>query len=268
VIGFGVEGDPSVAQPVGASAEVTLDAPGCHGQGCGMEYVGPAPCCSPTDSLWETTSSANVGTAVGRTNFSIEWETELLNGSSRSGTFGGVAHPYVADEQSGPVDYLKLTTYEPGVLDANSRNSGPDRSVVVTVGLRKPLRIEDPLAPPMLLRVASPSGSQNQALDCDKAFNFRTEIEDGCQTTYRVNYFDWSEPKDGTYEWADILCDAYDTGDLPPAGDRQRSPTELRRHRDRGQARAAQARPAGALRDSGLPCQQLARRPAARGTWN
>ena len=218
VIDFGVEGDPSIAQPVGASAVVTLDAPGCRGQGCGMEYVGPAPCCSPTDGLWETplTSSANVGTAVGRTNFSIEWGTELLDGSSRSGTFGGVAHPYVADERSGPVEYLELTTDEPGVPDANSRNSGPDRSVVVTVGLRKPLQIEDPLAPPMLLRVASPSGSQNQALDCDKAFNFRTEIENGCQTTYRVNYFDWSEPKDGTYEWADILCDAYANGDLPP----------------------------------------------------
>jgi hypothetical protein len=216
VIDFGVEGDPSLAQPVGASAEATLDAPGCQGQGCRMEYVGPAPCCTTTDSLWRTTSSASVGTSVGRTNFSIDWETELLDGSSRSGTFGGVAHPFVANENSGPVEYLKLTTYEPGVLDANSRNSGPDRSVVVTVGFVKPLRLEDPLAPPMLLRVASPSGSQNQAFDCDKAFNFQTEIENGCQTTYRVNYFDWSEPKDGTDEWADILCDGYGVGDLPP----------------------------------------------------
>jgi hypothetical protein len=122
----------------------------------------------------------------------------------------------VADEKSGPVDYLELTTKEPGVIDANSRNSGPDRSVVVTVGFRKPLRIESPFAPPLLLRVASPSGSQNQAFDCDKGINFAQEIEDGCKTTYGVNYDDWSTPKDGTDEWADIFCDSYGVGDLPP----------------------------------------------------
>ena len=64
--------------------------------------------------------------------------------------------------------------------------------------------------------MASPSGSQNQAFDCDKHENFQTEIENGCQTTYRLNYDDWDVPKDGDKEWADILCDRYATGDLPP----------------------------------------------------
>ena len=64
--------------------------------------------------------------------------------------------------------------------------------------------------------MASPSGSQNQAFDCDKGINFAQEIEDGCKTTYGVNYDDWSTPKDGIDEWADIFCDRYGVGDLPP----------------------------------------------------
>ena len=180
-----------------------------------MDYEGPAPSGDPNESLWRTSSSATLAADFGRSTFSIKWETEVA-GHGHSGTFGGVAHPYVADEKSGPIDYLELTTKEPGVIDANSRNSGPDRSVVVTVGFRKPLRIESPFAPPLLLRVASPSGSQNQAFDCDKGINFAQEIEDGCKTTYGVNYDDWSTPKDGTDEWADIFCNSYGVGDLPP----------------------------------------------------
>ena len=213
VIDFGVPGDPTPSPPNGVSAEVTLSAPGCGHHGCEMEYVGDAP---SGESLWRTTSTARLDAEYGRSTFSITVTTELEDGSTPSRTFAGVAHPYVADEKSGPIDYLKLTTFEPGVLDANSRNSGPDRSVIVTVGVRKPLRIEDPLAPPLLLRVASPSGSQNQAFDCDKSVNFQTEIENGCNTTYALNYDDWSNPKDGIKEWADILCDTYDVGDLPP----------------------------------------------------
>ena len=216
VIDFGVPDDPSEDQPDGVHAEVKLSAPGCGGQGCGMEYIGPAPSGVENESLWATTSTSTLTAESGRATFSISWETELADGSNRSGTWAGVAHPYVADEASGPIDYLELTTVEPGVLDANSRNSGPDRNVVVTVGFRKPLAIEDPLTPPRVLRVASPSGSQNQAFDCDRGVNFQEEIENGCQTTYRLNLDDWSTPLDGTDEWADIFCDTYSVGDLPP----------------------------------------------------
>ena len=215
VIDFGVTGNPVPNPPGGIRARVKLNAPGCGGSGCTMNYAGPAS--SPTESIWTASSTATLGASFGRSNFSIGWETEFPNGSRHSGTFTGVAHPYVADENSGPIDYLQLGTLDSGVVDANSRNIGPDRSVIVTVGLRKPLKLEDPLAPPMLLRVASPSGSQNQAFDCDKGVNFETEIENGCQTTYGLNYDDWTVPKDGTKEWADIFCDGYGVGDLPPA---------------------------------------------------
>jgi Putative Flp pilus-assembly TadE/G-like len=217
VIDLGFADDPTASPPLGIGAEVELLGPGC-GNGCAMEYVGPAS--APNESIWTTTGSATLDpTDTGRQTFSIAWQTESPLGVDHSGAFGGVAHPYVADENSGPVEYLKIFTSDtsPPVPDPNSRNTGPPRSVIVQVGLRKPLKIEDPLAPPILLRVASPSGSQNQAFDCDMGVNFQQEIENGCQTTYALNYDDWSVPKDGIKEWADILCDGYGVGDLPPA---------------------------------------------------
>jgi hypothetical protein len=223
VIDFGLPTDPTLAPPDGISAQVTLSAPGCGPRGCPMSYSGQG--AAPNESIWETTNQvATIGTEVGRTTFTISTQMQVddpatpgVDPAPYSRTFAGVAHPYVADEDSGPVEYLALWTADANVLDPNSRNVGPERSVIVAVGLRKPLRIEDPLAPPILLRVASPSGSRNQAFDCDRGVNFENEIENGCQTTYGLNYDDWSVPKDGTSEWADILCEGYDVGDLPPA---------------------------------------------------
>jgi hypothetical protein len=217
VIDFGFDPDPTPAPPAGISAVVELQGPGCGNQGCTMQYVGEAS--AANESIWSTSQFSTLDPrSLGRQDYSISWSTVWPGPVTRSGTFGGVAHPYVADDRSGPIDYLRLFTSDgdPPVPDPYSRNTGPPRSVIVQVGVRKPLRIEDPLAPPILLRVASPSGSQNQAFDCDKGVNFATEIENGCQTTYGLNYDDWSMPKDGTKEWADILCEGYDVGDLPP----------------------------------------------------
>jgi hypothetical protein len=214
VIDFGVTGDPTRNPPNGVRATVKLNAPGCGGQGCTMRYQGPA--ASPTESIWTASTAATLGTSFGRSTFSLSWSTEFPNHSNHSGSFPGVAHPYVADDASGSIDYLKLSTTDPGIVDANSRNSGPPVHILVTVGLRKPLALQDPLEPPMVLRVASPSGSQNQAFDCDKHNNFQVEITNGCETTYGLNYDDWSSPKNGTKEWADIQCTGYDVGDLPP----------------------------------------------------
>ncbi|MBA2642137.1 MAG: hypothetical protein H0U82_04320 [Actinobacteria bacterium] len=213
VIDFAFAGNPKPNPPAGIAADVKLDAPGCPGQGCKMEYLGPG--ATASESIWMTTQNATLDAKLGRADFSIKWRTERADGSKPSGTFSGVAHPYVANGDSGPVEYLKLTTADAPVADPNSRNSGPDRSVIVKVGLRKPFQVESPLAPPVVLRVASPSGSQNQAFDCDKSINFRNEIANGCQTTYRENYGDFD--KDGISEWQDIFCAAYPNGaGLPP----------------------------------------------------
>jgi Putative Flp pilus-assembly TadE/G-like len=210
------------------TAVVRLDAPGCNRRnGCAMTYSGAA---GNGDTIWTTTQNAKFADDFfGRSSFSVLVTTVFPAGQTHDVTFANVAHPYVAapaDLQgnqappaadAGPVKYLKLTTADPGVLDANSRNTGdpPLASVIVTVGLDKPFQVQSPLAPPVVLRVASPSGSQNQAFDCDTGLNFATEITDGCQTTYRENYGDWNG--DGFSEWRDILCTTYPNGTgLPP----------------------------------------------------
>ena len=209
------------------TAEVVFDAPGCGHNGCEMSYDGPGVVVGET--IWTGFGARFADDFFGRSTFSIEVTTEFPVGTDHQRTFTGVAHPYVAapaDLQgnqappgagAGPVEYLELSTLDAGVLDPNSRATSdpPLASVIVTVGLQPPFQIQSPLEEPVVLRVASPSGSQNQAFDCDKPFNFQTEIENGCATTYRENYGDWDN--DGDMEWSDILCADYPNGiGLPP----------------------------------------------------
>jgi hypothetical protein len=210
------------------TATVRLDAPGCNRRnGCSMAYSGVG---AGSETIWLTTQNAQFSDDFfGRSSFSLQVTTVFPAGQTHDVTFPNVAHPYVAAPavlqgnqappatNSGPVEYVKLTSADPGVLDANSRNTGdpPLASEIVTVGLTKPFQVESPLAKPVVLRVASPSGSQNQAFDCDTGINFQGEIANGCQTTYRENYHDWNG--DGLNEWRDILCTNYPNGTgLPP----------------------------------------------------
>jgi Flp pilus assembly protein TadG len=210
-IDFGVTGDPRLSPPTGAKAEVALKAPGCpNNKGCPMSWLST----SGTTSTWYATG-ATLDPAIGRSTFSVDWKTDSPAGSGHSGTFTGVAHPYVATDASGPVQYLKLATSDPGITDPNSRNQGT-RSVSVTVGLNKPLQIRDPLAPSLLLRYASPTGSLNQALDCDRGITLKDEIANGCQTPYGLNYDNWDHDTATPKTWADITCTRYGSGDLPP----------------------------------------------------
>jgi hypothetical protein len=211
------------------TAVVRLDAPGCNARnGCSMAYVGSAP---GGETIWQTTQNARFSDDFfGRSSFSIRVTTVFPAGQTHDVTFPNVAHPYVAAPavlqgnqappavEAGPVEYVKIRTADSGVLDPNSRNTGDPAlaSMIVTVGLRRPFQVDDPLEDPVVLRVASPSGSQNQAFDCDTGVNFQNEIATGCQTTYRENYGDWDG--DGFKEWRDILCADYPNGTgLPPA---------------------------------------------------
>ena len=90
--------------------------------------------------------------------------------------------------------------------------------------------------------MASPSGSQNQAWDCDSGRNFREEIETGCLTTYTENYRD--DDGDDVYQWNNILC-AGGEHEPPAADDRPGAvalSVGLRHHRDRRQDRSAAGR--------------------------
>jgi hypothetical protein len=210
------------------TAVVRLDAPGCNRRnGCSMSYL---PGGGQGEGIWQTTQYAHFDDDFyGRASFSLRVTTVFPAGQTNDWTIANVAHPYVTAPavlqgnqappavEAGPVEYVKLATADPGGLDANSRNTGaPDPSIIVTVGIRRPFQVESPLVDPVVLRVASPSGSQNQAFDCDSGINFSNEIQDGCRTTYRENYGDWN--RDGVKEWRDILCTSYPNGTgLPPS---------------------------------------------------
>ena len=233
IIDFGVTGDPTRAPKHGGiGAEVVFHAPGCPHHGCAMEYDGQS---IDDESIWFSSDTATMPASDshdnGRQDFEIEWTTlvdnpvtPVLDPVEHNGTFSGVAHPYVANEDSGPVLYLQLTatkfdsasaSWLP-VFDANSVNKGNTYKYVVQVGLVKPLQLRDPLEDPVLLRHASPSGSLNQALDCDKGIPLTDEIEDGCQTSYGLNFYDWDDNDATPRTWADIICSQYGSGDLPP----------------------------------------------------
>jgi hypothetical protein len=216
-IDFGVPGDPTPNPPAGIDARVWLHASGnCGGSGDVMNWSSTL----GTESTW-TGGAKMLGAGSGRNPLSIEWRMDDGPGPPVSDCFPLVAAPYVADDASGPLEYLEIENVDqapyPLSLDGNSRNIGSGHWVRVTVGLNKPLKVEPPLNPPFLLRFSSKSGSLNQALDCDAGITFKDEIADGCKTRYRLNYYDWSDPPDGTYEWEDILCSAYpNPSDLPP----------------------------------------------------
>ena len=217
-IDFGFPGNPVPNRPAGIRARVDLHASAnCGGSATPMNWTGTV----GTESTWVSAGGVTINAASGRNHLSIEWQTTPNPGPGFSDCFDLVAAPYAADNASGPLEYVDIGGTDvapyPPTIDSNSRNSGPGHNITVTVGLNKPLKIEPPLNPPFLLRFASKSGSLNQALDCDAGIVFAVEIADGCQTTYRLNYYDWSVPPDGTYEWEDLLCTAYPLpSDLPP----------------------------------------------------
>lgn len=175
------------------------------------------------------TGSMNLPADEGRIELNLSWEAEDRPGPPNncnkllwSGSFNKVAAPYVADEASGPVQYLDLTAFKAdGVTAVGDPNSvelndpgNPNYKYFVTVGLPKPLQIGNYTDPPLPLRMASPAGAQNRAWDCDSNVNFETEIANGCQTTYIENYRD--DDGDGTYLWNNIKCAGWGPTNLPP----------------------------------------------------
>jgi len=175
--------------------------------------------------------SFNLASGSGRNGVDLDWVSEdrpgppnNCNQTRWNGAFNKVAAPYVADQYSGPVQYLDLNAFNADgvtpVPDPNSVEKNDPGNLFykyfVTVGLPKPHSVVNYTDPPLLLRFASPGGSQNQTFDCDSGVNLTDEIVNGCQTAYIENYRDLSTPPDGTKEWNNILCAGYGPGNLPP----------------------------------------------------
>jgi hypothetical protein len=163
-------------------------------------------------TLGTWTGSVTIAADSGRNVVNLGWQTDKgggdCGGPKNSGTLPRVAVPYAArplttPAASGPVEYLWVSNNDPCCPGAaNSINGQSNVSLHVTVGFTPQLQDANPLDPPIALRYASVSGSQNQAVDCDKNINFKDEIVNGCQNPYRPNL------RNGD-------CSNYNSGNLP-----------------------------------------------------
>ncbi len=161
----------------GSGCVMTKNSSGCSGHS------------SPSGECW-TSNAITVNALSGRNQIDLTWCIDGNNSCggnpTAAGGFTNVQHAYVANDPSGPVDYVAIRPTN-GVGFANSRQTG-SQTLSVEVGLQPPLHVTSNGEPPILLRFASKSGSLNQALDCDKSpRNLADEVATGCMTYYKVN---------------------------------------------------------------------------------
>jgi len=161
------------------------------------------------DGTW-TGGTVTIAAGSGRNVVNLSWTTQTKNPNcngqpKNTGTFPRVAAPYAANPtdspSSGPVQYLTITNAADSNR-ANSINKTSSANINVTVALTPPLLAANKLDAPIALRYASVSGSQNQAVDCDKGVTFRDEILNGCTNPYSEN------ARNGS-------CAGYGSGNLP-----------------------------------------------------
>jgi hypothetical protein len=171
--------------PLQSGMDVKIQGPSCGGQGCTLTY---------DNGWWESPATLALGDGSGRGVYDMSWKSGNGNCSSPPpycGSTSKIIVPFAATDDQGAAGYVSGIRYvymsESGVA-ANSLGPG-DHTVRVEVGLQPPLRVtQSEFDPPILLRLASRSGSLNQALDCDHPnINLEDEVRDGCQTFYKVN---------------------------------------------------------------------------------
>jgi hypothetical protein len=117
----------------------------------------------------------------------LTWTTDTVGGcggpGGRNGTFNKVAKPYVANDASGPLQYLKVDLSSGAI--ANSMEKESAASLDVTVGFQSPLRDRPLTDPPIRLRVWD-TPSQTQALDCGSgAGGWGEAMVNGCLDEYQ-----------------------------------------------------------------------------------
>jgi hypothetical protein len=156
-------------------------------------------------NTWSTTLSNIDSAASGPQDVDINWSwaqtsgtwtargiTGCKNGNQNpckdSGDFGLVHRSFVADPAlTGPIFLTQIGESGVTLTGANSFQQGTTHPLVVRVGLTSVQNATAANDPTVLLRIASPSGSRNQAIDCDVGRNLEEEIATGCQTPYQVN---------------------------------------------------------------------------------
>jgi Flp pilus assembly protein TadG len=186
------------------------NSPTCNGSGEPMAQDG---------TIWSaTTTLPDPSASTGQVPFTIAWKAGTGGFTCFDG--GTVARPYVANSDSGPVDYLSLQAYD---KDGNSLPNGysvpkeptiQPLKFVVTVGLRPPLVQSSLDNEAVLIRFASEDNpSQTQSIDCDvDSYKYPApydtlpadvaEIAYGCVSPYSIN--------------PTLDCSEWSNGELPP----------------------------------------------------
>jgi hypothetical protein len=137
--------------------------------GGALQYLGTSP---TGGSMWGNASFTPTE-ASGTTQVNLSGSTDNNGGCGGNRGTGGnysfqkVAKPYVANDASGPVQYLQIENSSGGL--ANSRIKDSNASLDVVVGLTPPLRDAKLTDPPIPLRIGDMPNSQ--ALRCDGAPN-------------------------------------------------------------------------------------------------
>jgi hypothetical protein len=125
----------------------------------------------------------------GANEIDVSWSTDTNGGcggpNNGNGDFNKVAKPYVADDASGPVQYVNVELSSGGI--ANSMEKESLASLDVTVGFVAPLRDRPWTDPPLRLRVWD-TPSQTQALDCGSGSGpngWGGAMVNGCRDPYQ-----------------------------------------------------------------------------------
>ncbi|HEU4972338.1 MAG TPA: pilus assembly protein TadG-related protein [Gaiellaceae bacterium] len=159
--------DPTLPQPNGVCAEVTATGMG------DLTYV---------SGVWTGVFTPAIASGANQINITTTTDTTggCAGGNNPSDTFNKVAKPYVADEDSGPVQYLSIE-HSPGGGPANSINKTTSASLTITVGFTPLLKEADPFDDPIPLRIWN-TPSQSQTLDCQTsgASGWADAMEFGC----------------------------------------------------------------------------------------
>jgi hypothetical protein len=174
-VDFGTGGN----DPRGTAAQGGVCATVTASPGGALQYLGT----SPQGSLWGN-ASFTPATESGATEVDLSTRTDITGGCNNPGRrtedHNRVAKPYVADDDSGPVQYLQIERFGGGL--ANSMAQDSSASLNVTVGLSPPLEDAQLSDPPIQLRVWD-TPSQTQALDCGSGSGpngWNGKMQEGC----------------------------------------------------------------------------------------
>jgi Putative Flp pilus-assembly TadE/G-like len=181
--------DVNIGDP--ATAELTARFSG--------DGVSASQAMSFSSGIWTTTSAVSLSAQKGPIRVALDWVQRAgsVGGSACStsnpctGTFANVQQVFSAKRVlTGPIKAVTIS--EPGSTATGSplalTPGTHDLTVTIGTAYFSIADVADRTTDETVgLRVANPSGSQNQAFDCDVGVNFRDEIVNGCVTPYQVN---------------------------------------------------------------------------------